>query len=150
MAGVLGTLVTVYNRVRDAEGKVVPYDAHFDGDVIRIMESERVPEGIARIIVHGSMYAMDPHGFDGKYKLGVQEWGLPIDPLTPADLDRVELIERERLTPDRQFGFKDKDGKRYMPVKFSNVIRRHDPISMNIPGPRQDGALPAGFGETTR
>lgn len=144
----LGKMVVIVNRMRDASGSVVPYDAFIDGTCMIIRETAHLPEGLARIIVHNSMYSIDPHNFGGQYKLGVEEWGMPITPLTPKDVNRIELIERESLTPDRQFGATAKDGKKLMPVKINNPIRRHDPISMNIPGPRQDGAHPAGFGDS--
>jgi hypothetical protein len=147
MQPVIGKQVTVVNRVRDDKGQPVPYDAFIGGTVVVIRESERLPEGIARIIVHNSMYKIDPISFEGHYKIGVPEWGLPIDPITEAEAHPLELVERENLTPDRQFGYKRQDGKSYRPKRFGNTIRRHDPLALNIPGPRQDGAMPAGFGE---
>ena len=143
----LDTIVKVINRVVDEDGKPVPYDAHVAGECITIVDSVSLPEGMARIIVHNSMYEMDPFGFQGKYKLGVKEWGIPVDPIKKSELDaRVELIEREALTPDRQFGFKNKDGKQYQPKRISNPIRRQEPLAVNMPG-RQDGAFPGTYGE---
>ena len=139
--------VVVVNRVKDEQGNTVPYDAWIGGQVLVIKESVSLPPGIARIIVHNSMYKMDGVSYMGKYKLGVAEWGMEIGPITVAEAHPLELIERESLTPDRQFGFVNKDGKQLQPVRINNPIRRHDPMVANIPSPNKDGAFPAGFGE---
>src|SRR6266480_5053777 len=136
----LGKQVTVVNRVRDDKGEVVPYDAFIDGTVLVIRESERVHEGVARIIVHNSMYKIDPISYNGLYKLGVADWGMDVSPINESEAKPLELVDRESLTPDRQFGYKRQDGKSYQPKRINNTIRRHDPVGMNIPGPRQDGA----------
>jgi hypothetical protein len=142
-----GKVVKVINRVRDARGAPVPYDAHVDGDCITIQDDVWLPEGLARIAVQGSMYSIDPISSAAQYRLGVAEWGIPINPLSLQEVERPELIEREALTPDRQLGYKNSAGKTLKPVRINNPIRRHDPISQNMPGPRQDGALPGGYGE---
>jgi hypothetical protein len=143
----LGKQVQVVNRVKDEQGNPVPYDAWIDGTVLVIQESAMVPEGVARIIVHSSMYKIDPISYTGQYKLGVKDWGMDVTPISKSEASPLELVTRENLTPDRQFGFKREDGKQLKPVRINNPIRRHDPIAANTPGPRQDGAYPAGFGE---
>jgi hypothetical protein len=143
----LGKQVQVVNRVRDENGKPVQYDAWIDGTVLVIQESVSLPEGVARIIVHGSMYKIDPLSQAGHYKLGVADWGMPVDPISVAESKPLELIERESLGPNRQFGAKDEFGRTLKAHRINNPIRRHDPISANIPGPNQDGVRPAGFGD---
>lgn len=146
-----GESVTVVNRVVDSAGKPVPYDAHVDGDVITIVDSVSLPSGIARIIVQGSMYCLDPETRQGQYKLGIKEWGVtaPIDPVSQEEIrDRLELIERTKLPPDRQYGWTTTDGKKFAAVRTKIALSpRSDPIAMNVPGPRQDGAHPGGFGD---
>jgi hypothetical protein len=144
----LGAIVTVVNRVVDEQGQKVPYEAYVDGTVMKIVDSAPVPAGVARIIVHNSMYAIDPVTYSGQYKLGVKEWGLPVEDLPLPTVQRLELVERAHLGPHRQFGATDpKTGKKYTPYRLRNDIRRHDPITQTMPGPRQDGAFPGGFGD---
>lgn len=144
----LGKMVVVVNRVVDEHGNRVPYEAYIDGTVLKIMDEEHVPSGIARIIVHNSMYALDPDTYIGQYKLGVAAWGLPVDDLPLSEVQRLELINREQLPVHRQFGAVDnKTGKKYQAVRRHNPVRRHDPIAQNLAGSRQDGATAIGFGE---
>jgi hypothetical protein len=139
--------VKIINRVRDEKGKHVPYDAHIAGECVTIEKEIWLPVGYARVVVHGSMYSMDPVTNQGQYRLGVEEWGMDVSPIPVSEVQRLELIEREQLTPDRQIGSKNKDGKTLKPVRLNNPIRRHDPIGQNMPGPRQDGAHPGGYGD---
>jgi hypothetical protein len=144
----LGPIVTVYNRQVDENGHRVPYDAFIDGQCITIKDSHPFPEGLARIIVHHSMYKMDPDTSNGEYRLGVKEWDLPVDDLKLAEIQRVELIERELLPPNRQFGAKDpKTGRRYQAVTRKQSIRRHLPMQQVSPRANEDGAHAGGFGE---
>lgn len=144
-----GESVTVINRVVDAEGKHVPYDAHVDGDVVTITDQVTLPSGIARIIVQGSMYCLDPETRQAQYKLGIKEWETPISPVTVQEIrDRIELIERGKLPPDRQYGWVSSDGKTFKAVRTAiTQSPRSDPIVQHTPGPRQDGALPGGYGD---
>jgi len=145
----LGKIVTIINRVIDADGKRVPYEAYIDGTVIKIEDSYPIQEGLARIIVHNSMYCIDPDTYTGQYKLAVKEWGMPSEDLPLAEIkDRVELINREQLPPNRQFGAVDqKTGRKYQTFYKKQAIRRHDPIKVVGPGANEDGAHPGGFGE---
>jgi hypothetical protein len=148
MLTALGPTVKVVNRQVDEHGQPVPYEAHVGGDVIRILDEAHVPAGVARIIVHHSMYRLDPVTNTGQYKLGVPEWGMPVDPLPPSEWQRVELIEREYLPPLRQIGAVDpRTGRRYQPTRIHNPIRRHDPLAVSAPKPNEPGAHPGGFGE---
>src|SRR5438552_17924478 len=97
--------VVVVNRVRDEQGNPVPYDAWIGGQVLVIKESVSLPPGIARIIVHNSMYKMDGVSYIGKYKLGVADWGMEMSPITVADAHPVELTERASLIHDWHVGF---------------------------------------------
>ena len=143
-------IVTVVNRVVDADGKRVPYQAYFDGTVITIQDSEPVTAGAARVIVHNSMYRIDPDTNYGLYRLGVKEWGMPVEDVSDAEVhSRNELIDREQLPPHRQFGAIDsKTGKRYQQFVKKQPIRRHDPIAISSPGARDDGVFPGGFGDS--
>ena len=145
----LGEPVTVVNRLRDANGRPIPWDIHVDGDCITITESTVLPAGVARIAIQGSMFAFDPQSLQGDYRLGVADWDMPVTPLPLAELQkRIELIERTKLPPDRQFGWKSANGKTFSVVRTSiPQSRRHDPLALSVPGPHQDGALPAGFGD---
>jgi hypothetical protein len=144
----LGPTVTVVNRAVDEDGQPVPYEAHIDGQVIRIDRAVDLPVGIARIIVHHSMYRLDPVTQQAQYRLGVAEWGLPTDPLPPEEWQREELVDRANLGPARQHGAKDpRTGRRLALMRIVNPIRRHDPLVVSAPKPNQDGVHPGGFGE---
>lgn len=145
----LGKSVRIVNRVVDENGKKVPYEAYVDGDSFKIEDEIMLPSGVARIIVHNSMYAIDPETCYGQYKLGVAEWGMDVSDLPTSQVQRLELIEREQLPPHRQFGAPDhKTGlRKYTPYRKSNPVRRHDPVAQTLVHGRKDGATAVGFGE---
>ena len=135
----LGPVVTVVNRVVDDEGKPVPYQAYIDGTVLVIHDQVGIPAGVARIIVHNSMYAIDPETYTGQFRLGVAEWDMPVGPLLFSTISkREELIDRESLPGSRQ---------KVERVRLHNPIRRHDSTSSPFVGSREDGTVSAGYGE---
>ena len=143
----LGEPVTIVNRVRTATGEPVPYDAHVDGDCITIRDQITVPAGIARIIVQGSVYALDPRVdlAERQFRLGVAEWGLPVDTLVEADVKAAEaVLEDEKL---HQYDRTTKGGHKYIGTRRPVHLARRDPLELSMPGPRQDGAFPGGYGE---
>jgi len=146
--GTLGPSVYVVNRLTNDRGHSIPYEAYVDGTAFKIAEGIHLPTGIARILVHNSMYAIDPISNAGQYKLGVEAWGMPIDALPITVWKRPELVERPYLGPERQHGrVNARTGKKLQLVSIHNPVRRHDPVAMNIPGPAQDGAHPGSFGD---
>jgi hypothetical protein len=138
--------VTLVNRVRGADGKPIPWQAMFDGERIAIEESISVPVGVARILIQQSMYKMEPDTSTADYRLGCTELGCPIDPLTEAEVNRSELIDRDLLSPDRKLGAKDRFGRTYTAVKRAYRPPRTIPVSVTDPG-EQDGVFPGQYGE---
>lgn len=138
----LDPTVTLVNRLVDASGNRIPYTAMFDGESVVILDELPVPVGIARIIVHNSMFRVDPYGGEPQYKLGVKEWGLDVSPLAPTDISD-ELIDRSDPAIGPRMTIKGtKLGKgRPLPPP-----RRHDPMNIREPGGREDGAFPGVYG----
>lgn len=138
--------VKVVNRVVRADGTKVPYTAYFGGDTVTFTDAIHVPRGVARIIIHNSMYRQEPDTFAVEYKLGCLEMQVPEDPVSEEDVDRMELIDRSLLSPDRQFGAKDQWGRALKPWRRVYTPRRTDPISIVDPG-KGDGAFSGQYGE---
>ena len=130
--------VRLVNRVRDGAGQPVPWEAYFDGQAFKITDSLDVPFGVARVLIHHSMYAFDLDAGVGKYRLGCAAPGLemPTDPIDESEVLRSELIDREALLVGRRVELK----------RHANPIRRHDPLTQASPG-RGDGAYAAGYGD---
>lgn len=136
--------VTVVNRVVDTEGKPVPYTAYYGGDTFEIIDEMALPVGVARTVVHHSMYNLDPDTFAADYKLGCKAFNLPCDPLRQDEVTRLELLDRTLLGPDRQLGSLDRFGRKYQPVQRAYRPRRTDPIAVPNPG-SSDGAFAGSF-----
>lgn len=91
----LGSTVRLVNRVTDEKGEKVPQEYMYGGEAVWVRDTLDVPVGIARILVHQSMYKLDALTGLPQYKLGCRSFeSCPIDPLPVKDLDRVELIDR--------------------------------------------------------
>jgi hypothetical protein len=133
--------VTLVNRLVDRQGKPIPYEFVFDAIGYTLIDKLTVPVGAARIIVHNSMYRVGQSGTE--YKLGVPEWDLPCDPITPDDLSD-ELIDRAELGYPRQT-IKGTVLKKGAPLR--NVVKRQDPLSVANPRDK-DGAFPGFYGES--
>src|SRR5690349_11661878 len=87
--------VTLVNRLRDRDGKVVPQEYYFDGESVVIHESLTVPVGVARIFMHHAMCKMDTFSGACSYKLGVDgEPDFPTDPILVEELG-PELVDRD-------------------------------------------------------
>jgi len=138
--------VKLVNRVRDKNGKPVPYTAYYGGDTVVIVDELRVPLGPARVIIHHSMYKQEPDTLYSSYRLGCPDLGLPCDPLTEEEVNRLELVDRDLLGPDRQFGAKDRFGRALKPVKKVYHAMRNDPLTIPDPG-SGDGAFAGTYGE---
>ena len=133
----LGPVVRVVNRVRDAEDKPVVFKAMVGGEAIKIVETLDLPRDIARLVIHQSMFRIDPVTHQATHRLGCKALGVPEDPVSLAEVEsRGELIDRDLLPPHRQ------DVKR---VRIHNPIRRMDPIRINAPRPGENGAFPGEF-----
>src|SRR5258708_2315334 len=138
--------VTVVNRVRDKDGKPVPWTAYYGGESFTIVDKVSMPLGAARVVIHHSMYKLEPDTMFGSYRLGCEELGLPTDPLTQDEVGRIELIDRELLGADRQFGAKDRFGRKLTPVRKQYRAMRHDSLIAANPG-SGDGAYAGEVGE---
>src|SRR5581483_4458372 len=95
-------VVELVNRVHDANGRPVPWEGRYGGDPILITDRLSVPVGVARILIQQSMYRLEPDTMRAEYRLGCEALRCPTDPIPQSDVERVELIERELLPPDRQ------------------------------------------------
>lgn len=134
--------VTLVNRLVDEAGELIPQEFMFDGECVWVRDKLTVPVGIARVLVHHSMFKMDAFTNRPQYKLGVEEWGLPTTPITPDEIGD-ELVDRESLGWPRQT-VKGKVLKKGPPLR--NVAQRHDALSVNDPR-GGDGAFPGFYGE---
>jgi len=132
----LGPLVKVINRVRGADGSLIPYEGVVDGEAIVVRDTLDLPLGVARILIHGSMYRVDPVTLETAYKLGCAELGAPEDPIPVEETQRVELIDRSGL-PEQKMELQR--------IRNNNRVRRHDPIGVSTPAPNADGALQGSF-----
>ena len=142
-----GRTVRVVNRVVGEDGRPVPHDFMFGGEAGRITDSLDLPVGVARVVIHHSMYKMDPVNNIPEYTLGCAELGADEAPLTLAETKRAELIARELLTPDRQFGAKDKFGRTFQAVPIHNPINPRRDASPIGPRPNEGGVHPGEFGD---
>jgi hypothetical protein len=142
----LGAVVRLVNRVVDADGNRVPQEFMVGGVAFWLKDTLDVPIEVARIVIQQSMYKIDPVTYGASYKVGCEALGIPIDSIPLEETQRLELIEREYLTPDRQFGAKDRHGRTLKPVRMHNPIRRKDPLSVGAPHPSDNGALPGEYG----
>lgn len=136
--------VELVNRVRDASGKPVPWRGMFGGDQVWITDRLHVPEGVARILIHQSMYKVEPDTSHAEYRLGCEVLGVPTEPIPLEDTQRAELLDREMLTPDRQLGTKDARGRELAIVKRPYRPSRRDPIKVDNPG-LDSGAFSGAF-----
>jgi len=142
-------IVTVINRVRDADGKPVPYTAYYGGESYTFDDKIQLALGEARVVIHHSMYRLEPDTMYGHYKLGSPELGLPCDPLPVGEVHKEELIDRELLPVDRQLGSKDRFGR-----TLTRVEKRYRPMRTDdwvAPNPGSgDGAYAGSYGEPKR
>jgi hypothetical protein len=130
--------VRLVNRIIDEHGQRVPQEYMFSGEAVVIQDVLDVEVGIARILIHQSMYKIDPVDGSSKYKLGCEKLETPTGDIPVADIDRIELIDRD-LLPESQ--------RRKM--KYEHL---HNPINPNMSrGPlaikgNVDGSQPGEFG----
>lgn len=143
----LGPVVRLVNRVVDIDGKPVPQEYQVGGVAFWLKDTMDVPIGVARIVIMQSMFKLDPVTYGATYKVGCEELGVPVESIPVEETQRLELIERENLPPDRQLGAKDRHGRTFKPVRIYNPIRRMDPLAVNAPRPSDNGALPGEFGD---
>jgi hypothetical protein len=125
----------------------VPFEFIYGGEAGWIKDTLSVPKGVARIIIHQSMYRMDPITNLANYRLGCKELDIPTSDIPVEDTRRIELIDRECLTPDRQFGARDRQGRTLKPVTIHNPIRRVDPLTVSNPRPNENGASQGEYGD---
>lgn len=137
--------VTLVNRVRDPQGRVIPYEVMFDGESEKIVETLTVPVGIARILVHNSMFRWDPNGGEPRYKLAVREWGMDETPISVEQIGD-ELLDRSDPSIGPRRTIHGKILTKGRPLQ--NVDQRRDPLSVRTTGAREDGVFPGGFGKT--
>lgn len=139
--------VRVINRVVDAQGSPVPWTAYVNGEPMRIEREVILPAAMARVVVHQSMYRLDPEAFVASYRLGVAEWGLPTDPIPLAEVERVELLDRDLLPPSQRVGGRDRFGRRLQYVPLHAPIQRTDPLAVGVVDSRSDGVTAVGYGD---
>ena len=133
----LGPVVRVVNRVRDSEGKPVVFKAMVGGEAVKIVESLDLPRDIARLVIHQSMFRIDPVTHQPTHRLGCKALGVSEEPVPLAEVEsRNELIDRDLLPPHRQ------DVKS---VRIHNPIRRMDSLTIRAPRPGDNGAYPGEY-----
>lgn len=142
-----GPLVRVVNRIVGEDGQPVPYEYMFGGEAGWITDHVDLPVDEARVVIHNSMFRVDPVSNLPEYKLGCAALGANEAPIAADQTKRHELIQRELLSPDRQFGAKDRFGRTLKPVPFHNPINPRRDASPIGPRPNEAGALPGEFGE---
>lgn len=129
--------VTLVNRVVDEAGKPITQYYTFDGRSVAITTELQVPLGVARILIHNSMWKLDPTITSPEYKLGCPELDLPVEPITPDMLaSKNELLDRSKMA----------HGAKVKAVHIHNPIIRTTPISLD--GRGGDRAFPGYFQET--
>lgn len=134
----LGPVVRLVNRVVDENGERVPQNVTFSGEALVVKDTLDVPIGAARVIIHQSMYKVDPVSGTPSYRLGCQKFGLPTDDLPKSEAYRQELIERELMTESER--------------KKMKIVKIHNPINPGLSrGPANirvadEGAQPGEFG----
>ena len=133
-----GPIVRVVNRVVDDNGERVPYNAMFSGEALVLRDTMDMPLGMARVVIHGSMYKIDPVSGAPSFKLGCSSLGCPVDDLALSEVTRVELIDRSLMSESER--------------KKMKLERIHNPINPGLSrgpaGIRADteGAQPGEFG----
>lgn len=133
-----GHTVRVINRVVDKAGNRVPYEGMFSGEAIVVRDTIDLPIGVARILIQGSMFKIDPVNGQAQFKLGCTKLDTPTTDLTEAEVNRLELLERELLPESVR--------------KKTKTERIHNPINPELSrGPRSirmdtDGVQPGEFG----
>ena len=132
----LGPVVRVVNRVKDSDGKPVRFEARVGGEAFYIEEALDLPRDVARLVIHQSMFKIDPVTHQPDHRLGCKALGAPEEPIAAVEVERIELIDRDLLPPHRQ------DVKR---VRIHNPIRRMDALKTNAPRPGENGAFPGEF-----
>lgn len=131
----LGRTVRLVNRVVDVDGNKVPQEYMVGGEAVKVRDTLDVPVGLARIMVHQSMYKLDPATGLPEYKLGCPEFNVSTDPLPVAVLDRDELIDR----PESQ-------KKRMKLEHINNPINPGQSRGAQQIRPSAEGAQPGEFG----
>jgi len=105
------------------------------GQAFWIHEYLDVPVEYAELIIHQSMYRIDPVSNRGDYRLGCDKFGTPMADVPVAETERVELIDRSLLSPVRQ---------KATHTRFHNPIRRMDSLTQADPK-SGDGAFAGEF-----
>ena len=131
-----GAVVRLVNRVVDADGKRVPRKYMVGGIAFWIHEYLDVPVEYAGLILHQSMYKIDPVNHRGEYRLGCERFGTLMTDVSVDETERLELVDRSLLPPARQ---------QANPTRIHNPIRRFDKLSINDPRDG-DGAFSGEFG----
>lgn len=138
MAFGLGPSVRITNRVVDESGERIAQEYMVGGEAVWVRDTLDVPLGVARIMIHQSMYKIDPVNSTPSYRLGCKELGIDPSDIQLADTQRLELLERELLPESER--------------KKMKVERLHNPINPGLSrGARtirdnEEGALPGEFG----
>ncbi len=138
MALGMGPVVRLVNRVVDEKGERVPQNVTFGGEALVVRDTLDVPIGAARVIIHQTMYKVDPVSGAPSYRLGCSTLGCPTEDIPVKDAYRVELIDRD-LMPESE-------------RKKMKLERIHNPINPGLSrgpvGIRQDqeGSQPGEFG----
>ena len=133
-----GPIVRVVNRVINEAGERVPYNAMFSGEALVLRDTMDMPIGMARVVIHGSMYKVDPVSGAPSYKLGCSSLGCPTDDLPLDEVNRIELIDRSLMSESER--------------KKMKLERIHNPINPGLSrGPAairetSEGAQPGEFG----
>lgn len=127
-------VVCVVNRVVDSEGNKVRQECMVDGQAVWVEDKLYVPLGVAKIMIHQSMFVMDPVTRQFQYKLGCDELRVPTGPLPLEIVKRIELIDRSLLPGKTETR------------RIHNPITRHE--SMVAPSPGSgDGAHQGTYGD---
>lgn len=134
----LGPAVRLVNRVRDADGKQVPWEGMVGGEAVWVHDTLDVPLGVARILIHQSMYKVDPANGAASYRLGCAKLGAPEDPLTVDEVTRQELFERELLS--------DAERAKVQTKRIHNPINPAMSRGARVLRGTEEGALPGEFG----
>lgn len=138
MAFGMGPVVRLVNRVIDEDGSRVPQEYMFGGEAVWVRDTLDVPIGVARVIIHQSMFKIDPVSGAPTYKLGCLKLDCPIDDVPVASIKRAELIERELLPESER-----------KKMKFERI---HNPINPGLSRGTSaikggdEGAQPGEFG----
>lgn len=134
-----GPTVTVINRVVSEDGKRVPYEGMLDGQPFVVVDTMDLPTNLARIIVHNSMFRIDPVTSEPQYRLAIKSWNMDVSDV-PVHATEGELVDRSLLPEPRL--------KSLRSIKIHNPIQRRDPTTLMNPGARADGAFSGGHGES--